>query len=61
MNKYWYCLLHGRVEEGPGCPNSDRLGPYDTKLEAELALEKVRERNEAWDQGDKEWTGDVEG
>ena len=28
---------------------ADRLGPYPTEAEASRALDKVEERNEAWD------------
>ena len=47
--KYWFCLKHHAVEKEDDCPNEDRLGPYDTAEEASRALEKVKERNEAWD------------
>jgi hypothetical protein len=35
----------------------DRLGPYKTREEAERALEKVEERNAAWDEDD-DWGDD---
>ena len=35
---------------------TDRLGPYNSRAEAEQALEKVDERNAAWD--DDEWGED---
>ena len=47
--KYWYCVTHHTVEKEDGCPNEERLGPYDTAQEASRALEKVKERNEAWE------------
>ena len=31
----------------------DRLGPYASREEAERALEKVEERNDAWEADDK--------
>ena len=46
--QWFYCLKHHRVEEPLGCKAKDRLGPYPTREEAEHALEKVKERNEAW-------------
>lgn len=52
--KYWYCMTHHAVEKEDGCANEDRLGPYDTIEEASRALEKVKERNEAWD-NDPDW------
>ena len=46
---WYYCLKHHAVEPYDGCKSEDRLGPYETYAEASDALEKVRERNEAWD------------
>jgi len=57
---YWYCLNHHAVEGQDGCDLKDRLGPYDTEAEASRALEKVKERNEEWD-NDPKWNDDVEG
>jgi hypothetical protein len=54
MDKWWWCLEHHAVEGPDGCGPSDRLGPYDTREEAERALEKVAERNAAWD-NDPNW------
>ena len=49
-DKYWFCLNHHEVEEtDSGCAYKDRLGPYGTREEASRALEKVKERNEEWD------------
>jgi hypothetical protein len=56
--RFYYCLKHSAVEEKDGCPASDRLGPYPTREDAEHALEKVAERNEAWD-NDPAWNDDV--
>jgi len=47
--KFWWCLNHDRVEPQDGCAWKDRLGPYATEAEAARALEKVKERNEEWD------------
>lgn len=50
---YWWCVRHKRVEWGEGkCAGRYRLGPFETKAEAERALERVQERNEAWDAED---------
>lgn len=54
--KYWFCLNHHTVEGATGCKAADRLGPYATHEEAARALEKVAERNEAWD-NDPRWKG----
>ena len=53
-DQWWYNLVTGEVEFGAGAPNSERLGPYATKDEAEHALQRARERNDAWDAQDDE-------
>jgi hypothetical protein len=59
MSDYWYCLKHHTVEgSDSSCKALDRLGPYASEAEAERALEKVRERNEEWD-NDPKWNDDV--
>lgn len=55
--RWWYCLEHHTVEEPDGCGTSNRLGPYASAEEASRALEKVQERNEAWD-NDPRWNDD---
>jgi hypothetical protein len=57
--EFWYCLKHRTVEGEEGCPNKDRLGPYESEPEASRALEKVAERNEAWEE-DPAWNDDLE-
>lgn len=54
--KWYYCLVHNRVEPEKGCANSERLGPYETEEQASHAFEIARQRNEEWDAGDQEWT-----
>ena len=51
---WWYCLKDHRVEQGPGCPGKDRLGPYPTREAAENWQETVTRRNEEYD-GDDDW------
>ncbi len=58
MNEFWYCLKHGQVEGTEGCKNADRLGPYPTQADAARALEKVKERNQQWDE-DPNWNDQV--
>jgi len=56
--RYYWCLSHQRVEsEADMCAGRDRLGPYDSAAEAEQALAKVQQRNEAWDAEDERWEG----
>lgn len=55
MSSFWYCVKHKSVESGEDiCPPIDRLGPYDSREEAEHALEKASQRNEEWD-NDPNW------
>jgi hypothetical protein len=56
-DEYWYCLKHGTVEGAEGCKAADRLGPYPTAEEAGRALDRVAERNEAWE-NDPDWNDD---
>lgn len=51
---YW-CLVHNRLEGPEGCPNIERMGPYETKELAEGALDRAHERTEAWDAEDRKW------
>ena len=55
---WFFCLRHQTVEPRDGCPERYRLGPYDTRQEAEHALQSVAERNEELDAEDREWKGD---
>lgn len=48
MSWYW-CLTHGEVEQGAGCANMNRLGPYGTAEQAAQAPERTRARTEAQD------------
>lgn len=55
MGETWYwCLDHARVEPSAGCPNDRRLGPYDTREEAEDALARARARTAEMDRRDRE-------
>lgn len=49
---WWFNLRTQRAEQGPGDPNSERMGPYLTQTEAESALDRAAARNEAWDAQD---------
>lgn len=52
---WYYCLDHKTVEGKDGCRSMNRFGPYPTREEAQQAMQKVAERNEQWDQEDREW------
>ena len=49
---WYYCLAHQAVEEGLGCPNSERMGPYATEHEAATALERAHQHSEEFDEED---------
>jgi len=58
---YWWCLTHGTVEQGEGCPNMERLGPYDSREQAEAALARTHARtaeNDARDEAEDRWGKD---
>jgi hypothetical protein len=58
MSDFWFCVKHHTVETGENvCPSIDRLGPYPTREDAQLALEKAEQRNEEWD-NDPKWNDD---
>lgn len=56
--KWYFCLVHNRVEPEKGCANSERLGPYDSEEQASHAFEIARARNDAFDAGEDEWGED---
>jgi hypothetical protein len=55
---WFYCLKHRTVEDRDGCAERHRLGPYDTREEAEHALASVAEREEQIEEEDRKWEGD---
>ena len=55
--QWWFCLKHKAVEQGPGCPNDERMGPYASSEEASGALQRAAERTESWD-NDPKWNDD---
>ena len=56
--EWWYDLkTRSAVQDTKAGKIADRLGPYASREEAEQALEKVAERNEAFDE-DPRWKDD---
>ena len=53
--KWYYDVATGQVTEGPESGWDNRMGPYDTREEAENALKLAAERNAAADAADKVW------
>lgn len=46
--QYWFNLKTLKVERGLLAPAPDRVGPFQTELEAEGALETLRQRSRLW-------------
>jgi hypothetical protein len=51
---FWYNLVTGKVEVGPQSDWTQLIGPYASREEAEHAIEKVHERNQAWEKGEED-------
>lgn len=52
--RFFWCLDHRRVEaDDDRCGSDDVLGPYASSADAARALERVAERNEAWEEEEK--------
>jgi hypothetical protein len=51
-HRYWYNMKTGQVEQGFVSPARDRVGPFDTRVEAEHALEKLRANSAKWAEED---------
>lgn len=45
---WWFNMKTKQAEFGRQVSSLDRIGPFATKAEAQLALEKARERSKAW-------------
>jgi len=48
MSQWWYNHKTGEVEEGPQSLGSDRDGPFDSRSDAERALQIIAERSRKW-------------
>ncbi len=49
MAQYWYNVETHEVEKDAQSDWQKLIGPYETRAEAEAALDRVRARNEAAD------------
>ncbi|PID96252.1 MAG: methionine aminopeptidase [Actinomycetales bacterium] len=53
---WWFNIRSGCVQsDHERGQDVDVLGPYETREEAERALETARAKTEAWDAEDREW------
>lgn len=48
-DEYWYNLATGEVERGQQSAVTSLWGPFKTYEEAAHAMERARERNDAWE------------
>jgi hypothetical protein len=55
---WYFCLKHHAVEPKDGCAERHRLGPYDTREQAERAVDSVAEREQKLTAEDRAWEGD---
>jgi hypothetical protein len=51
-DQWWFNLRTQQVEQGLGDPNTERLGPYATREEAEGVLERMHRRTAEFDAQD---------
>jgi hypothetical protein len=47
-HQYWYNMKTGEVEQGFQSPAPDRVGPFETRAEAERAMEILRANSAKW-------------
>ncbi|NHN57344.1 methionine aminopeptidase [Calidifontibacter sp. DB0510] len=53
---YWYNVDTQQVEQdGETDPKGNLMGPYNSEAEARAALETSKQKNDAWDDEDREW------
>ena len=59
-DQWWYDLkTKSAVQDNKAGRATDRLGPYASREEAEHAMQRVEERNEAYD-NDPRWNDDID-
>jgi hypothetical protein len=51
-HQFWYNMKTGVVEQGRQSPAVDRVGPFDTREEAEHALDILRANSAKWAEED---------
>ncbi len=52
--QWWYNLSTGLVEQGMQSISTDRVGPFNTKLEAENAMTTLHENALRWEEEDED-------
>lgn len=59
MTRFYWCLTHGKVEQGTVCRAADRLGPYETPEAARAWRDRLEGREDTWEAEDERWHGDA--
>ena len=54
-DKFYFNPTTGEVSQGKVASWDNRMGPYDTREEAERALETAAQRNQVADDQDEAW------
>lgn len=52
-SQWWFNDKTGQVEQGPQSAQRDRIGPFDTREDAQHALDRIAANNEKWDAEDR--------
>ena len=52
-SQWWFNDKTGQVEQGPQSPQRDRIGPFESREEAQHALDRIAANNEKWDAEDR--------
>lgn len=52
-SQWWFNDKTKTVEQGPQSPQRDRIGPFETREEAQHALDRIKANNERWDDEDQ--------
>ena len=56
--EFYYDLATGEIQEGKVAGWTSRMGPYPSAEAARHAMDKVRTRNEEWEEDDAAWKGE---
>jgi hypothetical protein len=56
--EYFFNTRTKMVEKGQVSSWEDLMGPYDTRDEAEKALETAKQKSKSWDEQDQKWKGE---
>jgi hypothetical protein len=52
--QWWFCLVHQAVEQGAGCPDQSRFGPFETQADAKSVLERMHKRDTDFESSDED-------